>query len=164
MKLRAHLALSVFIVATSVFAQRQPLSLCIVQTKPDAATQYEPPAGPFAMVMYNQLASQPLQNGTVLHFTVLAASVQHAVLPEVQRLRCSWVVQLWYHITSHGDTKMGDQDSLLFNLWNGETRKVIARGSGVLLRPTEGDASNVPNPLVFSGLARQIRKKLNQLP
>jgi hypothetical protein len=162
-KLRAHLALSVFIVATSVFAQRQPLSLCIVQTKPDAATQYESSGGPFAMAMYNQLANQTLQDGTVLHVTVLTASVQHDILPEVQRLKCSWIVQLWYHVTSDRDAVMGDQDTLLFNLWNGDTRKVIGRGSGVLMRQTEGDASQVPNPLVFSALARQILRKLNQV-
>jgi hypothetical protein len=114
--------------------------------------------------MYNELASQPLQDGTALHVNVLDASVQRAILPEVQRLKCSWVVQLWYHVTEHRDTKMGDEDTLLFYLWNGETQKVIARGSGVLMRETEGNASTVPNPLVFSGLAQQIRKKLNQLP
>jgi hypothetical protein len=70
-------------------------------------------------------------------------------------------------IAAHGPfvviTAMGDRDSLLFNLWNGDTRKVIARGSGVLMRQTEGDASQVANPLVFSALARQILRKLNQL-
>jgi hypothetical protein len=93
-KLRVLVALSVVIVATSVFAQPQPLSLCIVQTKSDAASQYEPSAGPFATAMYDQLTSQRLQNGTALHITVLAAFMQRDILPEVHRLNCSWVLQL----------------------------------------------------------------------
>ena len=162
MKLRVPVALSVVIVATSVFAQPQPLSLCIVQTKSDAASQYEPSAGPYAIAMYDQLAGQRLHNGTALHITVLAASMQRDILPEVHRLKCSWFLQLWYHEST--DRPMGDQDSLLFTLWNGDTRKAIARGSGVAMRETNGDASRVPNPLLYSTLARQILKKLNQLP
>lgn len=170
-KLRVPVALSFVIVATSVFAQPQPLSLCIVQTKSDAASQDEPSAGPFAMAMYNQLASQRLQNGTALHITVLAASMQRDILPEVHRLNCSWSLQLWYHRSTDRDAStgdvyipMGDQDSLLFTLWNSETRKVIARGSGVPMRETQGDTSLVPNPLLYSAFARQIVNKLNQLP
>jgi hypothetical protein len=165
-KLRVPVALSVVIVATSVFAQPQPLSLCIVQTKSDAASQYEPSAGPYAIAMYDQLASQRLRNGTALHITVLAASMQRDILPEVHRLNCSWILQLWYHRSTgvRGPSPMGDQDSLLFTLWNGDTRKVIARGSGVVMRETQGNTSLVPNPLIYSALARQILKKLNQLP
>jgi hypothetical protein len=121
--------------------------------------------------MYNQLASQRLQNGTPLHVTVLAASTQRDILPEVHRLNCSWLLQLWYHRSTDRDAStgdayipIGDQDSLLFTLWNGDTRKVIARGSGVAMRETQGDTSLVPNPLLYSALARQILKKLNQLP
>jgi hypothetical protein len=164
-KLRVPVALSVVIVATSVFAQPQPLSLCIVQIQYDAA--YEPSAGPFAMAMYNQLAGQRLQNGTALHITVLAASMQRDILPEVHRLNCSWSLQLWYHRRTDREgpfAGMGDQDSLLFTLWNSDTRKVIARGSGVAMRETQGDTSLVPNPLLYSAFARQILKKLNQLP
>jgi hypothetical protein len=165
-KLRVPVALSVVIVATSVFAQPQPLSLCIVQTKSDAASQYEPSAGPYAIVMYDQLASQRLQNGTALHITVLAASMQRDILPEVHRLNCSWILQLWYHRSTDREVRspMGDHDSLLFTLWNGDTRKVIARGSAVVMRETQGNTSLVPNPLLYSALARQILKKLNQLP
>jgi hypothetical protein len=165
-KLRVLVALSVVIVATSVFAQSPPLSLCIVQTKSDAASQYEPSAGPYATAMYDQLASQRLQNGIALHITVLAASMQRDILPEVHRLNCSWVLQLWYHRSSDGEilsVPMGDHDSLLFTLWNSDTRKVIARGSGVVMRETQGNTSRVPNPLLYSALASQILKKLNQL-
>jgi hypothetical protein len=164
-KLRVVVALSVVIVATSVFAQPQPLSLCIVQTS-DAASQYEPNAGPYATAMYDQLASQRLQNAIALHITVLAASMQRDILPEVHRLNCSWVLQLWYHRSSDGEilsVPMGDHDSLLFTLWNSDTRKVIARGSGVVMRETQGNTSRVPNPLLYSALASQILKKLNQL-
>ena len=167
MKLRVPVALSVVIVATSVFAQPQPLSLCIVQTKSDAASQYEPSAGPYATAMYDQLASQRLQNGTSLHITVLAASMQRDILAEVHRLNCSWILQLWYHRSTDREVRsspMGDNDSLLFTLWNGNTRKVIARGSGVVTRELQGNTSLVPNPLLYSALARQILKKLNQLP
>jgi hypothetical protein len=59
---------------------------------------------------------------------------------------------------------MGDHDILLFTRWNSDTRKVIARGSGVVMRETQGNTSLVPNPLLYSALARQILKKLNQLP
>jgi hypothetical protein len=119
--------------------------------------------------MYDQLASQSLRNGTALHITVLAASMQRDILPEVHRLNCSWVVQLWFHKSTDRDAgdsyiPMGDQDSLLFTLWNGNTRKVIARGSGVTSRETYGDASLAPNLTVYSGVAHQILKKLNQLP
>jgi hypothetical protein len=119
--------------------------------------------------MYDQLASQRLRNGTALHITVLAASMQRDILPEVHRLTCSWVVQLWFHRSTDqgGDDNsipMGDQDSLIFTLWKGNTRKVIARGIGAAARETFGDASLVPNPTVYSGLAHQILKKLNQLP
>ena len=58
---------------------------------------------------------------------------------------------------------MGDHDSLLFTLWNSDTRKVIARGIGVVMRETQGNTSRVPNPLLYSALASQILKKLNQL-
>jgi hypothetical protein len=166
-KLRVLVALSVVIVATSVFAQPQPLSLCIVQTKSDAANQYELSAGPYAVAMYDQLASQRLQNGAALHITVLAASMQRDIVPEVQRLNCSWVLQLWYNRSTDGEVRspfMGDHDSLLFALWNGDTRKVIARGSGVAMRELQGNTSLVPNPLLYSALASQILKKLNQLP
>jgi hypothetical protein len=107
-KLRVPVALSVIIVATSVFAQPQPLSLCIVQTKSDAASQDELSAGPFAMAMYNQVASQRLQNGIALHITVLAASMERDILPEVHRLHCSWSLQLWYHRSTDRDTSTGD--------------------------------------------------------
>jgi hypothetical protein len=166
-KLRVLFALSVVIVATSVFAQPQPLSLCIVETKSDTASHYEPSAGPYAIAMNDQLASERLQNGTALHITVLAASMQRDILPEVHRVNCSWILQLWYHRSSEGEVlsaPMGDHDSLLFTLWTSDTRKVIARGSGVVMRVTQGNTSRVPNPLLYSGLARQIMKKLNQLP
>jgi hypothetical protein len=155
-------ALACVLIATSVFAQPRPLSLCIVQTKTDARSQYEPSAGPYAAAMYDQLANQRLRNGSALHITVLAASIQRDILAEVHRLNCFWVVQLWFEGGTH--QAMADQNSLYFSLWNSDTRKVIARGSRATVRETHGDGSLVPNFTVYSEIARQILKKLNQLP
>jgi hypothetical protein len=166
-KFQVPVALSVVIVATSVFAQPRTLSLCIVQTKSVAVSQDESSAGPLAIAMYHQLIDQRLQNGTALRITVLAASEQRDILPEVHRINCSWSLQLWYHRRTDREGSfagMGDQDSLLFTLWNSDTRKVIARGSGVAMRETEGDASRILNPELYSAFAHQILKKLNQLP
>jgi hypothetical protein len=44
------------------------------------------------MAMYNQPASQRLKNSTPLHITVLAASTQRDILPEVHRLNCGHVI------------------------------------------------------------------------
>ena len=170
MKIQRPLACALVILASSpVFAQPQPLSLCIVDTKPNTATRYQPDAGPYAIAIYDQLKKQKLQNGRELRMAGLAASVQGDILPEVHRLNCSWVLQLWYHRSADGGggtdpTFMGDQDVLLFTLWNRDTQKVIARGSGIAMRETIGSTSLVPNPLLYSGLARQIMKKLDQLP
>jgi hypothetical protein len=123
------------------------------------------------IAMYSQLAGQRLRNGTPLHITVLPASTQRDILPEVHRLHCSWLLQLWYHRSTDRDASagdfyipMGDEDSLLFTLWNADTQKVVARGSGVAMRESQGDTSLVPNPQLYSALARQILKRLNQLP
>ena len=167
MKFRVAVALFVAIVATPVFAQSRTLSLCIVQTKSVAVSQDESSAGPIAIAMYHQLVGQRLQNGTAVQIIVLAASEQRDILPEVHRLKCSWSLQLWYHRRTDREGSfagMGDQDSLLFSLWNSDTRKVLARGSGVAMRETEGDASRILNPDLYSAFAHQILKKLNQLP
>jgi hypothetical protein len=73
------------------------------------------------------------------------------------------VLQLWYQLSDQ-ERPMGDQNSLLFSLWNGSTRKVIGRGSGVATWETFGNSDLVPNPKLYSALARQIVKKLNELP
>jgi hypothetical protein len=118
--------------------------------------------------MYKQLAQRRLKNGTVLHVTVLAASIQQDVLPEVHRLNCSWVLQLWYHRSTDATNilsgPVGDQDSLLFTLWNSATLKAIARGSGIAMRESYGNGALVPNPIPYSDFAHQILKKLNELP
>jgi hypothetical protein len=172
-----------FLTASSLYAQHEPLSLCIVQTKPDQATQYDPSAGPWAIAMYKQLSGQQLRNGAPLRITVLAASVEKDVLPEVRRLQCVWVVQLWYQqvITLaqvHGipgppwyqqvstlaqgsgipdgeRLSGGSEDSLFFALRNAGTAKVIANG----MTPLRVDSKAKP----CAELAHKILKRLNQL-
>jgi hypothetical protein len=101
--------------------------------------------------MYKQLSGQKLRNGASLKITVLAASVQKDVLPEVRRLECGWVLQLWYQhgdiypwqtgISEAGAPALGPErntrnptgeDNLFFSLWNAGTRKVIASGAAPL--------------------------------
>jgi hypothetical protein len=76
-----------------LLSQPRTVSLCIVDTKPDRAGPYEPPAGPFAIGMYQQLAGRRLKDGSALHLIVFPASLQaDIIVPEVQRLKCSWVL------------------------------------------------------------------------
>ena len=191
-ELRVLGALVVVILAdSSALSQPRPLSLCIVHTKSNTADQYEPSAGPYAIAMYKQLAQQRLQNGATLRVTVLAASMQQDILPEVHRLNCSWVLQLWYHRNADHDAynpspptgmpsdtapfntpePIGDENSLIFALWNGGTRKVVARGAGPMPRPfafgtAPPDPSRPANPLhpPYAAFRKQILKRLNQLP
>lgn len=183
-----QLLISIFIgsvAATSLWAQNPPLSLCIVQTKPDESTRYDPSAGPWAIGMYDRLVGQTLRNGSPLQITVLPASVRKDVLPEVQRLRCAWVVQLWY---SHVDftpnsggvsssnfvtpldpqlegrgRPFGREDNLFFSLWNGVTQKVLAQGAAPLRAARQPGLREPPNLTPFDSLAKQILKRLNQL-
>ncbi len=67
--------------ASPLLAQHPPLSLCLVQTKPDAATQYDPSAGSWAIELDKLLSAQKLRSGVPLRITVLAASVEKDVLP-----------------------------------------------------------------------------------
>jgi hypothetical protein len=137
--------------------------LCIVDTKPNSSSQYDPSAGPYAMAMYQQLARTRLRSGALLHVTVLPASMQQDILPEVHRLDCSWVLQLWYQRSTDYDAYGKSQPrsllfgSLLFTLWNGTTRKVIERGAGFV---SEGKLALTP----YAVFAKQILKKLNQVP
>ena len=165
MKLRVPVALG-FIIMTGCSAWSQPgsLSLCIVHTKSHSSDQYEPSAGPDAIAMYRELAGRRLQNGATLKITVLPASMQQEIEPEVRRLNCSWVLQLWYR--RNADEDISGQalprgarfDSLLFTLWNSTTREVIENGAGFVSMTTE------PPLTPFALFRKQILKKLNQLP
>jgi hypothetical protein len=164
MKVRACAALAVVIaISRPVLSQSRVLSLCIVQTKSQRMAQYDPPAGPFAVAMYRELAGQRLQSGAALHIVVLPASVQSDILPEIQRLRCSWVLQLWYEGSTDYDVFNQVQPrglsfgSLLFTLWNGATRKAVENGAGIV-------SLGKSTPMPFAGFRKQILKKLNQLP
>jgi len=146
----------------SLFSQPRPVSLCIVDTKSVRAGDYDPPAGPFATGMYEQLAGSRLRDGSKLHITVFPASLQPDIVPEVQRLRCFWVLQLWYEPYADGYVFPQTQprgarfDRLLFTLWNGSTRKVIGSGSRfVSLRE--------PQLAPYASFRQQILKTLNQL-
>ncbi|MGC1296289.1 MAG: hypothetical protein WA869_14745 [Alloacidobacterium sp.] len=166
--------------ASPLQGQHPPLSLCLVQTKPNAAAQYDPPPGPWAIELDKLLATQELRTGAKLQITLLAASTEKDVLPEARRLQCPYIVELWYH-QSHpasGRYAMGDEDSLFsqwndgdslfFSLWNGDTGKVIARGASPI-RLVQDQTVRRSNPLVAepspcAALAQQIVKHLNKLP
>jgi hypothetical protein len=195
LRIPAALGLAI-VASAPLFAQPHPLSLCIVQTKSTAARQYDPSAGPFAIAMYKSLSGRTLQNGTPLAITVLAASVQKDVLLEVRRLNCAWVLQLWHHRNADDDEyggampgdlaeenaagavnsleesdpltprSIGDQNSLIFTVWNGATQKVLTRGAGPLNWPTPpaGMGPNAPSRNPYMAFSKQILKKLNQLP
>ncbi len=155
-------------VASPLLAQHPPLSLCLVQTKPDAGMQYDPPAGPWAIELYNLLSARKLRSGAPLQIAVLAALTEQDVLPEVRRLQCPWVIQLRYHGSFWpGGRYVGDdEDSLLFSLWNGATGKVIANGASLIL-PVPGQERLYSNALLkvpCAALTRQIVKSLNRLP
>jgi hypothetical protein len=157
-----------FLAAFSLHAQRPQLSLCIVQTKPDQATQYDPSAGPWSIALYNQLFREKLRNGAPLNPIVLAASIERDVLPEAVRLRCAWVAQLWYQQKPNWGADWDQrQRSLFFALRNPLTGKVIASGAAPV-RDNEpwvtvlNDARD-SNAIACSALAKQILERLNQL-
>lgn len=175
----AALALA-FLATPPLRGQRPLLSLCLVQTKPDATAQYDPPPGPWAIELDKLLATQILRTGATLQISLLDASTEKDVLPEARRQQCPYIVELWYH-QSHsasGRYAMGDQDSLFskwndgdslsFSLWNGTTGKVIARGMSPI-RLVQDQNLRGPNPLVAepgpcAALSQQIVKHLNKLP
>lgn len=170
-------------VSLSAFAQRESPALCIVQTKPNGGIQYDPSAGRYAIAMDKQLEGHRLPDGTRLNITVLAATIDQQVLPEVRRLRCTRVLQLWFHGNADGDLyssgspvdlptadpepvetfpqPIGDQDSLIFTLWEPETQRVLARGASPLVytSPVPGERPMfITRPYI--ALANQILKKL----
>jgi hypothetical protein len=154
----------VLIAASPLLAQHPPLSFCLVQTKPNASTQYDPPAGPWAVALYTLLSAQKLRGGAPLRITVLAAEGEKDVLPEVRRLQCPYVVQLRYHLSvSNGGRSLGEyEDSILFSLWNGTTGKVIANGASLI--PERNRLPSNSLHAVCADLTEQIMKSLNKLP
>lgn len=163
-KLRAYAALAVVIVTSSqVSSQRHASSLCIVDTKSDRLSQYDPPAGPYAIGMYQQLAERRLQSGAVLQITVLPASMQQDILQEVHRLHCSLVLQLWYQLRTDGDVFGKGQPrglpfgNLLYTLWKGTTGEAVERGAGFV-------SQCKPLLTPYAAFRKQILKKLNQMP
>ena len=154
----------VLMAVSPLLAQHPPLSFCLVQTKPDASTQYDPPAGPWAVALYNLLSAQKLRSGAPLRIMVLAAEGEKDVLPEVRRLQCPYVVQLRYHLSvSNGGRSLGeDEDSILFSLWNGASRKVIANGASLI--PGRNRLPSNSLHAVCADLTQQIMKGLNKLP
>ncbi|UWZ86921.1 hypothetical protein [Occallatibacter riparius] len=144
-----------------LFSQPPPTSLCIVDTKPDQAGSYDPPAGPFAIGMYQQLAGQRLRNKAQLNIIVLPASLQRDIVPEVQRLHCSWVLQLWYYQHQDNDVFRESEprgvpfDRLVFTLSNGATRKIVESGGGLI---------SLRGPVLtpYESFRKQILAALNQ--
>jgi hypothetical protein len=123
-----------FIVMTGRSAWSPPgsLSLCIVHTKSHSSDQYEPSAGPDAIAMYQELVGRRLQNGATLQITVLPASMQQEIEPEVHRLNCSWVLQLWYR--RNADVQSIEQFCLV--------RETSPRTNGQYgSRPSDGESS-----------------------
>jgi len=163
-RLSAVFALAL-LAGSPLFAQHAPLILCLVQTRPYASTQYDPPAGPWAIEMYDLLSERKLRSGGSLRITVLAAEIEEDVPLEVRHLQCPYVVQLRYHASIwHGGRSFGeDADSVLFTLWKGATGKAIANGASLI--PGEG---RHPSKAAFAdactNLTQQIMKSLNKLP
>jgi len=163
-KLRAYAAFAIVIMTSPhVSSQIHASSLCIVDTKSDRLTQYDPSAGPYAIVMYQQLDGRRLASGAVLHITVLPASMQQDILREVHRLHCSWVIQLWYQRSTDEDAFGQPQPrslpfgNLLYTLWNGTTGEVVERGAGFV---SQGKPLLTP----YAAFRKQILHKLNQIP
>jgi hypothetical protein len=152
----------VLIAASPLLAQYPPMSFCLVQTKPDASTPYDPPAGPWATELYTLLSARKLRSGAPLRITVLAALGEKDVVPEVRRLQCPYVVQLRFHdVVWRGRSIGADEDSVLFSLWNGATGKVIANGASLI----PGRDRLTSNSLYAScaDLTQQIMKSLNKI-
>jgi hypothetical protein len=160
----------------SLCAQVRTLPLCIIQTKLDKATQYDPSAGSWAISLYNQLSGKKLRNGSLLKITVFPASVEKDVLPEVRRLQCTRVVQIWFDsnsiqqgavsgVTPHGGGLVMAQEpryeeSLYYSLWDTATQKVLVRGQFPLAWHSEtGEALN---KCAGVALAEQTLKWLNR--
>ena len=152
------------VLSTSLALSSQPhvVSLCIVDTKLPEVSLYDPPAGPFATGMYLQLVGRRLKDGSKLHIVVFPASQQSAILPEVRRLKCAWVLQLRYVQQRDEDVfrqtypRRTSFDSLLYTLWGGSTGEVIRSGSGVV---SVGDHLLTP----YASFGKQVLKALNQL-
>lgn len=136
------------------------VSLCIVDTKLQRVSLYDPPAGPFATGMYLELARRRLNDGSRLNIIVFPASSESAILPEVHRLNCTWVLQLRYQQQVDDDVfgqtypRRTRFDTLLYTLWSGSTRDVIKSGRGIV---------NLGDPLVtpYATFGKQIMKALN---
>ena len=152
-------------------AQHPPLSLCLVQTKPDAATQYDPSAGAWAIELNELLSAQKLKSGAPLQITVLAASVEKDIQPEARRLQCPYFVQLTYQPSRATVTRYAIydyEDSLAFSLWSGATGEILAKGASPI-RLIRGQDRPPPSPLIAermpcTAITQQIIKRLNRLP
>jgi hypothetical protein len=182
---RFLLSLLLVFAADSLCAQSRSLPLCIVQTKPDQTMHWDPSAGPWAIEVYNQLSGQKLRNGSSLKITVLPASVQKDVLPEVRRLQCALVVQLWFsHIADSSPMQAGvssgenfsplnpllagpgparSEDSLFFSLWNAATGKILSRGSAPLRSPVVPGPPGLRDGTPCTAFAHETLKRLNQV-
>ena len=90
--------------------------------------------------------------------------MQQEIEPEVHRLNCSWVLQLWYlrnvdeDVFGQPEPRGARFDSLLFKLWSGTTQDVIENGAGFMSLATK------PPLTPFALFRKQILKKLNRLP
>jgi hypothetical protein len=156
---------SVLLAGSPLLAQHAPLSLCLVQTRPYASTQYDPPAGPWAIEMYDLLSAQKLRSGAPLQITVLAAEIEEDVPAEVRDVRCPYVIELRYHggIWHGGRSPEAESDSVLFTLWKGATGKAIANGAS-LIPVDDRHPSKAAFRAACANLTQQIMKNLNKLP
>lgn len=153
-----------FLLTTNLrlFSQPRTVSLCVVDTRPDRVGPYDPPAGPFAIGMFQQLAGRKLKDSSELNVIVLPALKEPEILPEIHHLNCSWVLQLWYQRYGEADAfgqsepRGAQVDSLYFRLWNGATGKVAESGGGFVslrgLRLTP-----------YASFRKEILKTLNHL-
>jgi len=89
--------------------------------------------------------------------------MQQETEPEVHRLNCSWVLQLWYRRADEDafgqvQPRGAHFNSVLFILWSSTTREVIEKGAGFVSLATK------PPLTPFASFRKQILKKLNRLP
>lgn len=113
--------------------------------------------------MYQQLAGQRLKGNVQLNITVFPATPQRDIVPEVQRLHCSWVLQLWHYERADNDVFRESEprgvpfDRLVFTVWNGTTQKIVESGGGLV---------SLRGPVLtpYASFRKQILAALSQQP
>ena len=123
--------------------------------------QYDPTAGPIAIEVYIELSGKRLSDGSPLKTTVLPASVQKDIEPEIAHLQRSWVLQLTRIFTNGYSSPVSGYEDVYFSLWKGATRKTVLKGVALFQRrdPHHKDPKDI-NPA--AELANKVVNRLNK--